>query len=277
MRTTLEIAALRCLAFVLIASTAAVADEPELRGSPAPKGKFTFVRVEYDSEGGYGESWYNYDSRTWLRWETDYPEAEKNFLYRLRQLTTIDADPEPIHLPLTDPRLFQYPFLYMCDVGWQVLTDREVKALRRYLLNGGFLWVDDFWGIAEWNQFERNMKKVFPEQVPFDIPDSHPILKIVFPLPTCPQIPAKVFYDTLKQSFDPPDQHKYPHGGVAGVSEVHFRGWKDNTGRLVVVATHNSDVGDGWERETEAEEYFEKFSVPSYAIGVNIITYAMTH
>lgn len=277
MRSQTKITTIRSLALALAVTTLATADEPERRTPDAPKGKFTFVRVEYDSEGGYGESWYNYDSRTWLRWETDYPEAEQNFLYRLRQLTTIDADPEPIHLSLTDPRLFQYPFLYMCDVGWQVLTDKEVKALRKFLLNGGFLWVDDFWGIAEWNQFERNMKKVFPEQVPFDIPDGHPILNIVFPLPTCPQVPAKIFYDTLRQSFDPPDQHKYPHGGVAGVSEVHFRGWKDETGRLVAVATHNSDIGDGWERETEAEAYFEKFSVPSYAIGVNIITYAMTH
>lgn len=277
MRTMLHILVIPLAALALIASIAA-ADEPELRaGAKAPKGKFTFVRVEYDSEGGYGESWYNYDSRTWLRWETDYPEAEQNFLYRLRQLTTIDADPNPIHLKLTDPQLFQYPFLYMCDVGWQVLTDREVKALRRYLLNGGFLWVDDFWGEAEWYQFERNMKKVFPDINYFDIPDDHPILKIVFPLPTCPQIPAKIFYDTLRQSFDPPDQHKYPHGGIEGVSQVHFRGWQDSEGRLMVVATHNSDVGDGWERETEAEAYFTKFSVPAYAIGVNIITYAMTH
>jgi hypothetical protein len=277
MRSNPYIPLLRCVALLGAVCLAAQADEPQLQSSAAPKGKFTFVRVEYDSEGGYGESWYNYDSRTWLRWETDYPEAERNFLYRLRQLTTIDADPEPIHLPLTDPRLTRYPFIYMCDVGWQVLSDREVKALREYLLKGGFLWADDFWGIAEWQQFERNMKKVFPELTYFDIPNDHPILKIVFPLPECPQIPAKVFYDTLRQSFDPPDQHKYPHGGIPGVSEVNFRGWQDSNGRLMVVATHNSDVGDGWERETEAEEYFRKFSVPSYAIGVNIITYALTH
>src|SRR5690606_32605374 len=105
-------------------------------------------------EGGPDEAWYYYEGRMWMRWETDYPEAEENFLLRLSQLTTIDANPRPITLRLTDPRLGLHPFLYMADVGWMNLSKGEQTALRDYLLNGGFLWVDDFWGTAEWDNFE---------------------------------------------------------------------------------------------------------------------------
>src|SRR5690554_2843081 len=70
---------------------------------------FTFVRVEYDSIGGYGESWYSYDGRDWERWETDYPEAEENFLIRIKQLSTIKVNPKPLSMRLTDERIFKYP------------------------------------------------------------------------------------------------------------------------------------------------------------------------
>ena len=110
---------------------------------------FTFVRIRYESTGGYGESWYRYEGRDWERWETDYPRAEKNLIFRLRQLTTFRVNAEPITLRLTDERLANYPFIFMSDVGWMKLSEKEKSALRRYLANGGFLWVDDFWGRAE--------------------------------------------------------------------------------------------------------------------------------
>lgn len=244
--------------------------------APAP-GLFTFVRVEYDSEGGYGEAYYDYDGRFWLRWQTDYPEAEQNFLYRIGQLTTIKVNPEPISLRLTDSRIYDFPFLYMCDVGWQRLTRAEARALRRYLLRGGFLWVDDFWGNAEWRNFERNMRDVFPEYDWRPIPNTHPILNIVFPLDQCPQVPAKIFWDSWRETFDHPDVHRQPAGGTRGVRTVNFRGLFDKSGRLMAVATHNTDIGDGWERETEHEEFFAEFSVKSFAMGINILTYALTH
>jgi hypothetical protein len=239
--------------------------------------QFTFVRVEYDSEGGYGEAYYDYDGRFWLRWQTDYPEAERNFLYRIGQLTTIKANPEPISLRLTDPRLDDYPFIYMCDVGWQRLSRAEVRALRRYLIRGGFLWVDDFWGTAEWRNFERNMREVFPEYDWRRIPNDHPILNIVFPLDECPQVPAKIFWDSWRESFDHPDVHRQPAGGLRGVRTVNFMGLFNKAGRLMVVATHNTDIGDGWERETEHAEFFKEFSVKSFAMGINILAYALTH
>ncbi len=244
---------------------------------PAPQGTFTFVRAEYESVGGQGESYYYYEGRLWQRWQTDYPEAEENFLLRLTELTTLKVNPKPISLKLTDKALFDYPFLYMCDVGWQLLRDDDIKALRAYLQRGGFLWVDDFWGYAEWNSFEMNMREVFPDLEWRTIPKTHPILNIVFPLEACPQVPAKIFWMQWGRSYDFPGAHRMPSGDIEGVNQVNFRGLFDEKGRLMVVATHNSDIGDGWEREAEDEQFFQEFSVKSYAIGINIIVYALTH
>lgn len=240
-------------------------------------GAFTFVRVEYDSIGGNGEAYYMYEGRWWQRWETDYPEAEQNFLIRMAELTTFRVNPAPISLPLKDARFFSYPMLYMCDVGWQTLSKQEIENLRAYLKRGGFLWVDDFWGHAEWQNFEENMQFVLPDARWREIPKGHAILNIVFPLEECPQVPAKIFWESSGQTFDAPVGHREPVGGIRGVMDVNFRGLFDKKNRLMVVATHNSDIGDGWEREAEDPEYFEVFSTKSYAIGINIVAYAMTH
>ena len=246
---------------------------------PFQPAAFSFVRIEYDSVGGYGEAFYDYDGRRWMRWETDYPEAEENFLYRIGELTTIRVNPEPISLRLTDERLCQYPFIYMCDVGWQELTEEEALSLRDYLKRGGFLWVDDFWGGPEWDNFAFNVQMAFPELEWREIPSNHPILQMVFPLEECPQVPAKIFWT---QSGGLPFDYPGAHRGLGAmdveeVSHVNFRGLFDEKGRLMAVATHNSDIGDGWEREAEDEDYFKEFSVKSYAIGINIIVYALTH
>jgi hypothetical protein len=166
----------------------------------------------------------------------------------------------------------------MCDPGWQLLTEDEVKALRRYLEKGGFLWVDDFWGIAEWQNLEEQTARAFPELKWKPIPPSHPIFSMVFPLKECPQVPAKIFFDMTGETFDMPDGHREPVGGIEGVRTTHFMGLFSADGaRLLAVATHNNDIGDGWERETEGEEFFRIFSTKSYALSVNIITYALTH
>src|SRR3989344_6960837 len=81
-------------------------------------GNFTFVRIEYESTGDYGEAWYNFEGRTWQRWETDYPEAEEKLLIRIQELTTIEVSTEPISIRLTDPKIFDSPFIYTSDVGW---------------------------------------------------------------------------------------------------------------------------------------------------------------
>lgn len=266
---------------ICVASMWLLADTPQGPASDAAEkaGQFTFVRAMYESSGGEGEAYYYFEGRLWNRWETDYPEADQNFLVRMAELTTIQVNPKPLAIGLADDKLLQYPFLYMCDPGWQSLTKPEVEGLRAFLNRGGFLWVDDFWGDGEWDNFELNMKEVFPELEWREIPSEHPILNMVFPLKECPQIPAKIFWDMgWTETYDNPNVHRYPSGGIAGVENVNFRGlWDDKTGRLMAVASHNSDIGDGWEREAESSEYFEIFSTKSYAIGINIIVYAMTH
>ena len=252
------------------------------RPAPAPRAAadpdaLTFVRIKYDSTGGFGESWYRYEGRDWERWETDYPRAEKNLILRLRELTSMRVNPEPIVLRLTDDRLFDHPFIFMSDVGWQLLSRRERDALERYLDSGGFLWIDDFWGEAEWKNMFRNIGTIRSDWKWRQIADDHEILNIVYPLKGCPQVPARIFFAQSGLPFDPPQVHRYPNGGISGVSRVHFMGLFDRDGRLMAVATHNTDIADGWEREGESKEFFDRFSIQSYAITINILVYALTH
>ncbi|MBI2424364.1 MAG: DUF4159 domain-containing protein [Candidatus Hydrogenedentes bacterium] len=279
LRRRLHIAIFCCVALCLVfAHPAAQADT----GPPPPqvpeggRDAFTFVRVQYDSMGGWGEARYNYDGRIWERWETDFPEAEENLIFRLRQLTTLRLADRPISLRLNDKRLFQYPFLYMADPGWQDLKKDEQDGLREYLTRGGFLWVDDFWGDAEWDNFAFNMAQIFPDLPWTSIPDEHPVLSMVFPLKTCPQVPAHIFaFQYPGQDWDSP----YGHRGEPPEQElmtVHFKGLFLE-GRLIALATHNTDIGDGWEREANDRRYFETYSIKAYALAVNIIVYALTH
>lgn len=261
----------------LLAAAGAFGDASTGASHERIPGAFTWVRVEYASYGGQNEAWYIYEGRKWDRWETDFPEAEENFLIRMQELTTIQADPAPIALRLDDPAIMNYPFIYMSDVGWQELSDAECAALREYLLRGGFLWADDFWGTPELANFEFNMKRVFPEAKWVPIPKDHPIYSIVFPLTECPQVPARVFYQMTGQSWDPPMEHKGRGHDIADVMNVNFRGLFDPKGRLMAVMTHNTDLGDGWEREAEDPGYFQVFSVKAYAMALNIVVYALTH
>ena len=238
---------------------------------------FTFVRIQYSSSGGFGESWYRYEGRDWERWETDFPRAEKNLLIRLKELTSITCNPKPISLRLTDDRLSDYPFIFMSDVGWMRLSDSEKESLADYLAAGGFLWIDDFWGDAEWQNLVINTK--FPRRNWSwkRIPNGHGILSIVYPLRSCPQIPARIFFAQTGLPYDPPAVHRFPTGGVNGVNQVNFMGLFNGHGQLVAVATHNTDIADGWEREGESKDFFDRFSIDSYAMAINILVYATTH
>ena len=233
-----------------------------------PKDLFTFVRVEYDSAwGGYGR-------RGGAGWTTDWPDSDLNFSYRLQQLTSLKVNPTPISLRLTDEALFDHPFLYMIEVGSLQFSEEEVVALRRYLLNGGFLMVDDFWGDDQYDNFYQQIKRVFPDREPEELPLSHEIFQCVYPLKEKPQVPS---IHTFEQSgYDPTVTWEFGHGG--NTREVHYRGIKDDRGRLMAILCHNTDLGDGWEREGEDPRYFREFSEKkAYPMGINIVTYAMTH
>ncbi len=230
---------------------------------------FTFVRIQYDSGGRL--SWRG----GWDKWAIDYPDADLNLSNRLQQLTSMQVDPEGRVLRLTDPALFDYPFIYMVEPGDLMLSEEEVQALRRYLLSGGFLMVDDFWGEAEYANFYREIKRVLPNREPRELPIEHPIFHCVFDLKEKPQIP-NVGLGT--QSRWP----GHPNYGITWEREdardPHYQAISDDQDRIMVLICHNTDLGDGWEREGENEIYFREFSEKSaYPLGINIIFYAMTH
>ena len=232
----------------------------------------TFVRVQYDSfRGGGGRG--RGRGRGWGGgWTTDWPDSDLNFSYRLQQLTSLKVNPEPITLRLTDPVLFDYPFLYMIEPGALMFSEEEVTALRRYLLNGGFLMVDDFWGDAQYENFYREIKRVFPDREPEELPITHEIFQCVYRLKEKPQVPSI----NHTWQHDPTMTWEPEHGG--NTREVHYRGISDDQGRLMAIICHNTDLGDGWEREGEDPWYFNEFSQKkSYPMGINIVTYAMTH
>jgi hypothetical protein len=222
---------------------------------------FTFVRVRYASYGRRG-GWGGYGGK----WATDYPDADLNFSFRLQQLTAIETDPNGKVLELTDPAIFDYPLLYMIEPGDMYLEDEEVKALRKYCLNGGFLWVDDFWGEREWFNFYENIKRVFPEREPVELPLEHEIFNIVYVLKKKPQVPSI---------------HAWYSGYTAeraDAQEPHYRAIFDDKGRIMSLICHNTDLGDGWEREGVDPNYFKEMSEKwSYPLGINILVYAMTH
>jgi hypothetical protein len=236
--------------------------------------KFNYVRIEYDSEGGMGEAYYFYDGRMWQRWETDTPAAEENLMRRLAQLTRINVNPTPTNRRLTAADLGDYPLLWVSDPGWMVLTNEERAALGRYLERGGMVWADDFWGDAEWSQFADEITGILHGRHWRDITPDEPIFHMVFDLDSMPQIPALPFASPGASTFERNAGHKLPMGPDEA---PHLRGWFDDHGRLMVVATYNTDLGDGFEREAFGEWYFETFSTKAYMLGVNIITYAMTH
>ena len=209
-------------------------------------------------------------------WGTDYPGADNNFSIRLAELTRVPVkwapDRQPIHVVvrLDDPLLYRCPMLFMEDVGTIRFSEAEVISLRNYLLKGGFLWADDFWGTPAWTWWVNELSRVLPPgQFPIsDIPLSHPIMHSVYDVKDFLQVSSINFW--------------YRSGGQVSErgpdsADVHYRGVEDARGRLMVLMTHNTDVSDTWEREGENQEYFSLFSPRGYAIGVNTIVYTLTH
>ncbi len=158
----------------------------------------------------------------------------------------------------------------MIEPGSLTFSEDEVVALRRYLLNGGFLMVDDFWGEDEWFNFYHEIKRVFPDREPEELPLDHPIFHCVYDLKEKLQVPS------INMAF---------RGRSSGITwerwdaeEVHYKAIHDDKGRMMSIICHNTDLGDGWEREGEDEWYFREFSEKkSYPMGINIVFYAMTH
>lgn len=186
------------------------------------------------------------------------------------------VDPDGRIINLSDPELFDYPWIYMVEPGRLFLDEDEVPVLRRYLLDGGFLMADDFWGELQWGNFERQIKKVFPEKSFVELPMDHPVFNIIFPLQGPKNKLQVPNIGTGMRSEMGGPTYEY-HDGEMCV-DVHIRAILDERGRIMVIACHNTDNGDGWEREGEEDYFFHRFSERiSYPLAINIIFYAMTH
>ena len=210
-------------------------------------------------------------------WRTDYPYGEITLMIRLSELTKTSVPFEgkrrPAHyvVRLTDKALFECPFTIGSDVGTIGLNEAEAEQLRLYLLKGGCLWVDDFWGTAAWQQWTREMAKVLPpSEYPIeDVPITDPIFSGQFIVTKVPQITNIGFWrrsggaETSERGSDS--------------RQAHFRAIRDLKGRIMVVMTHNTDVADSWEREGEDPGFFYQFSPDGYALGINVLLYSMTH
>jgi hypothetical protein len=209
-------------------------------------------------------------------WRTDYPLGERNLSVRLGELTRTrvskryDGAPNHYLVRLTDPQLFSCPILMAGDVGSMGLTDSDAARLREYLLKGGFLWTDDMWGSEQWNVWTRELAKVFPpDEFPIElVTPTDPIFSTQFEVAEMPQIPNIGFW----------------RGSGGGTSEQGpdsavpmFHAVRDPHGRIMLAMTHNTDIADAFEREGDDPEYFVRFSPRGYALGINIMLYALTH
>lgn len=234
------------------------------------KDAFAFTRLQYEARYDlYGSG----RSESEDRWLIDFPLSDLDLSYRLHQMTSLNVDPDGRLVKMTDKELFDSPFLYVVEPGRGVFKDEELPIMRKYLLNGGFLMFDDFWATQEWEAFAAEMERLFPsstypKQKLVDLEIEHPIFSTVFPLKEKPQVPGIPHFVKAGRTHE-----RGPDG-----ADVHYRGIFDDKGRLMIIACHNTDLGDGWEREGENEEYFRQFSEPkAFPMGINIIVYAMTH
>jgi hypothetical protein len=222
-------------------------------------GEYTFARIIYDSPHSPYNRWFG------GAWKVDYPEADYNFMMGIREWagSNLRLAGRPVQLRPTDERLFNYPFAYIVEPGQLELSDEDAAALREYLLRGGFIMLDDFHGENEWRHAQGEIKKILPEYEIKDLPLTHPIFHSYFDINSVVQVPGIA---ALVQGVT------YEKGGVT----PHYMGVENKNGRLMVFITFNCDLGDAWEWINDSR-YPAQYGMTAYKVGMNVITYAMSH
>lgn len=244
---------------VIVGISTNVVGDP--RNNPdGPDAEFSFVRLMYSSTPVMMGNFVYGDRQSW---RVDWPDAEHHFLQGLTRLTNIDASAEGQLLSLVDEELFDYPWLYVLEVGSWQLSETEVTRLREYLLKGGFLMIDDFHGTREWAGFMQTMRKVFPDRPVRELGGDDEVLHVLYDLDNRTQIPGI---------------HTYWSGMTFEKDGVnpHWRGIYDDKNRLMVAINFNMDIGDAWEH-ADHPDYPEPMTALAYRFGVNYVIYAMTH
>jgi hypothetical protein len=233
---------------------------PEFRGDV-----FTFARLKfkYDQGSRFGGG---------RLWDDDAPEADLNLIFRLFVVTSLKVQPGLNIIDITTKELADHPFVYIASAGRMVLADEEAAALRKYLLNGGFIMADDFWGDDQWTHFFQQIKRVFPEREPVELTIDHRIFHTVFDFKKHPQIPSVGSYLRSGESYD----SGWPY--VRHDWGPHYYGMFDDKQRMMMLICHNNHYGDGWEHEGDDQTYFDRFSEPmGYPMLINILVYTMSH
>lgn len=178
------------------------------------------------------------------------PSSLPNLLKAVRERVGIPTAAKDVSVEITDEDLFRYPFLYMTGHGRVRLSSAETARLRHYLKAGGFLWADDNYGMDEY--FRKEIRRVFPESEMVELPFSHEIYHSTYPMPSgLPKI------------------HEHHGGPPHGYGIYH-------EGRLVVFYSFNTDIGDGMEDPEVHRDPPEKRE-QAIRMGVNVVTYALTH
>jgi hypothetical protein len=231
------------------------------------KAEWTRARLRYPDIMGYPERELMYSNGRPFPgyWTMDYPR-------RLTRIETRSVE-QVVSLDGTDD-MYNYPVLYAVEVGHWRLQESDAKQLREYLLRGGFLMVDDFHGsnaadheqgINEWANFTAGMSRIFPERAIEDIPNNDQIFHTIYDLSERFQVPGAQFFETGIT------YEKGPTG-----KDPHWRGIRDDKGRIMVAICHNMDLGDAWEHSDEAQ-YLEKWASLAYRIAMNYFIYDLTH
>jgi len=225
------------------------------------------IPTDFDHGHGLGDRL----ARIYGAWLTDTWDADYQYMGGIQRLTNTKVYLRPHPLPIMSPELFSFPYAYTVEVGQMELTQQQADRMREYLLRGGFWHCDDFWGLRQWNQFERQIRKIFPDRETVDLPLTHPIFHTFF---------------NIDEILQPPNDNlgeQYTRSGgrtrtweQADDKEPRVRGISDDHGRLMVLITYNSDFGDAWEWMDDPE-YPVKFTSYAYRLGMNSIIYTMTH
>jgi hypothetical protein len=220
--------------------------------------EFVFARLIYSSGG-------RFDGFRGGRWATDYPEADYKFMYGIERLSGIRVKEDENPVRIMDPKLFDYPYIYVVEPGGMNLSQAEAERLREYFLRGGFLHVDDFWGLYEKRNLLIQMKKIFPDRDPQELSLDHEIFHTFFDVDRVMQIPNVGNACRGGRTWEDPTD-----------TQARIYGISDDKGHVMVVMTYNSDLGDAWEWMDEPC-YPELFSGQSYRMGLNFIIYSMSH
>ncbi len=224
------------------------------RGELDLKGEFTFARLRYDG---------------WSRregWTTDYPKADSQFIYGLRNWinSRLEISDDPTAVSMDKKELFQHPFIYVVEPGYMELSTEDAANLREYLLRGGFLMLDDFWGSYEWENVREQLQKVLPDYQIRELPLDHPIFHCYFDIDEVLQVPQVNNYLNWGRTHE-------KDGYVP-----HYMGITDDKDRVMVFIARNTDNGDAWEW-IDDPRYPLKYGLGAYRLGMNCIVYAMTH